>query len=93
MANSFEWIEIRAGSVEDTAHFYKFLFGCRITEKLTTAGFDVQRLDTGWERAHNLSRGGGARRKNCKTQGLVSWQVWYVFQGSGVQYEKETSTQ
>lgn len=59
MANTFDWIEIRARHVEKAARFYEQVFGWRMTEKATADGSDVLLFDTGAEpRVENLRRGG-----------------------------------
>lgn len=59
MANTFDWIEIRTNHIDETAQFFKSLFGWQITRKLNADGSPVWLFDTGGEpRLENLRRGG-----------------------------------
>jgi len=74
--NTFDWIEIKTGDIEEAAHFYESLFGWRITEKETAEGFDVWLFDTGGEpRVQNLRRGGLWLRPNDEPLGVVVYIV------------------
>jgi predicted enzyme related to lactoylglutathione lyase len=76
MSNTFDWIEIKTGDIEEAAHFYESLFGWRITEKETAEGFDVWLFDTGGEpRAGNLRRGGLWLRPKDEPLGVVVYIV------------------
>jgi len=76
MPNTFDWIEIRTGDVEETARFYEGLFGWKVTEKETADGFDVWIFDTGGEpRVQNLRRGGIWLRPKGEPLGVVVYVV------------------
>ena len=87
MPNTFDWIEIRTGDIEETARFYEGLFGWKVTEKETADGFDVWIFDTGGEpRVQNLRRGGmwlrptgrTVRGQECRLKGN-RWYSWECF--------------
>ena len=72
MTNTFDWIEIRTHDVEKTAAFYESLFGWKILNKGSTAGFPVWIFDTGDNpRIENLRRGGIWLRPDSEPAGIV----------------------
>ena len=76
MSNTFDWIEIKTGNIEETANFYESLFGWKIIEKEIAEGFDVWIFDTGGEpRLQNLRRGGIWLRPKGESLGVVVYIV------------------
>jgi predicted enzyme related to lactoylglutathione lyase len=76
VANTFDWIEIRARDAEETARFYENVFGWRMTEKATADGTAVWLFDTGGEpRIENLRRGGIWSRPSDESLGVVVYIV------------------
>jgi predicted enzyme related to lactoylglutathione lyase len=72
MANTFDWIEIRTNHIDETAQFFKSLFGWQITHKLDADGSPVWLFDTGGEpRLENLRRGGLWLRPEDEQPGVV----------------------
>jgi predicted enzyme related to lactoylglutathione lyase len=76
MANTFDWIEIRARDAEEAARFYKNVFGWCVTEKTTANGSAVLLFDTGSEpRMQNLRRGGIWSKPQGQSLGVVFYIV------------------
>jgi len=58
MANTFDWVEIRASDIERTAHFFEQLFGWQVVRRLGAGGDTYLIFDTGSvPRVENLRRG------------------------------------
>jgi predicted enzyme related to lactoylglutathione lyase len=76
MANTFDWVEIMTGDLEETASFYQQLFGWKVTHRDTADGFDVGIFDTGGEpRLENLRRGGIWERPPGEALGVMVYVV------------------
>lgn len=76
MANTFDWIEIRARDAEEAARFYEKVFGWCVTEKATADGSAVLLFDTGGEpRMQNLRRGGIWSKPQGESLGIVVYIV------------------
>ncbi len=72
MANTFDWVEIRARDAETTSRFYRALFGWSVTETEVVGGSEVRILDTGGEpRLENLRRVGIVQAANDQPAGIV----------------------
>jgi predicted enzyme related to lactoylglutathione lyase len=72
MANTFDWVEIRAKDVGQAARFYEGLFGWKVVRKEATEGSDYWIFDTGDQpRVQNLRRGGICLRPDAEATGVV----------------------
>ena len=72
MPNTFDWIEIRTGDIEQTARFYEGLFGWKVVNREEAEGQDYWIIDTGDDpRPENLRRGGLWLRPAGQPLGVV----------------------
>jgi len=76
MANTFDWIEIRATDIEKTASFYEHVFGWQIVHTEIADGSDYWIFDTGAEpRMQNIRRGGIWLRPEGASPGVLVYIV------------------
>jgi hypothetical protein len=76
MANTFDWVEIRATDIEKTTRFYERVFGWRIHHKEIADGSDYWIFDTGAEpRMQNIRRAGMWLRPEGTSPGVLIYIV------------------
>jgi predicted enzyme related to lactoylglutathione lyase len=76
MANTFDWVEIRARDIETATNFYKSVFDWKMDHHETVQGSDYWIFDTGNQpRTENIRRGGIWLRPAGEGLGVVVYIV------------------